>query len=474
MPVSTVVLIHSPLVGPLTWQGVAARLEAAGHPTLVPDLRGANDYRAIVASLAGQVSAGSTVLVGHSGAGPILRLMADALGTVSSLVYVDARLPRPAVSWVDTAQADLLEHLKSTVDSDGRVAAWSDWWPAYELAGIIPDAVQRAAFVADQPRLPWTFFTEPGPDGRWRGPESYLLLSEPYEDAANRMRADGHPVVHLPLHHLAPLTHPDEVAAALLDLLDTGLSGLRFGFDATTYDDARMAYPDGLVDAALDYAGRPATAVEVGAGTGKASETFAECGLRLTCLEPDPGMATVLRGRFADRPQVTVVESTFEGWSPPAGGVALLYFASSWHWADPATRAKRAHDALAPGGTLALLDHKHAYADPEMEAAINNVFDVTAPQLRAGRPIGDAVIPERSAELTASGLFTDIDSELVSVDHPFSAARYLRLLGTFSDQLAIAPARRRRLHERIAEVVDELGGVVVLRLVSTLVLARRK
>jgi trans-aconitate methyltransferase len=185
-------------------------------------------------------------------------------------------------------------------------------------------------------------------------------------------------------------------------------------------------------------------------------------------------MATVLRRRFADRPHVTVVESTFEQWQPPAGGVPLLYFALSWHWADEATRAHRAHDALAPGGALALLDHQHTFADRHLENAIHAVYEETAPQLRTGSmSVSGTLITERSAELTDSGYFTGIETRIVSYDHLYPTQRYLRLLGTFSSHLAVAPARRRRLHERIGEVIDAAGGVLVLRLVTTLVLARR-
>src|SRR5262245_31375665 len=105
MPVSAVVLLHSPLVGPLTWDGVATELRAAGYPTTVPDLRGAYDAGAIAGAVARRLpaKADDIVLIGHSRAGPLLPAIASTLGRVQSLIYVDARLPHPGVSWVDTA-----------------------------------------------------------------------------------------------------------------------------------------------------------------------------------------------------------------------------------------------------------------------------------------------------------------------------------------------------------------------------------
>jgi SAM-dependent methyltransferase len=476
MPVSAaVVLVHSPLVGPSTWHGVAKELTDAGYDTAVPDLSGAHENQAIIAAVVDQVPRDrDIVLIGHSRAGPLLPAIADALGRVRSIVYVDARLPRPGVSWVDDAPPELVEHIRSTVDADNTVARWPDWWPPEELPLIVPDEGQREALLRESPRLPWSFFTEPQPPATWRGPESYLLLSEPYDDAAEAMRAAGHPVLELASDHLAPLTRPAEVATALCQLLDRPLAGLLFGPQALNYDEVRPEYPGDLVDEALAYAGGPSAAVEVGAGTGKASEAFVARGVQLTCLEPDAAMAAVLRRRFRDRPQVTVVEESFEEWAPPAEGVDLLYFALSWHWADPARRTALAAAALRPGGTLALLDHRHAFADPIQQAAIDEVYDRAAPQLRAPRQVKDELIAERQAELMAGGQFEAVDSARVSHDHPYPTARYIGLLRSFSDHIALAPARRAALHEQIAKVVDASGGVVVVRLVTTLVLARRR
>lgn len=77
---------------------------------------------------------------------------------------------------------------------------------------------------------------------------------------------------------------------------------LSFGSVAESYERYRLGYPGEVVDAVLAYAGCPvSSAVEVGAGTGKATRLFASHGIAVTALGPDPGMARVLahttRGR---------------------------------------------------------------------------------------------------------------------------------------------------------------------------------
>ncbi len=67
-----------------------------------------------------------------------------------------------------------------------------------------------------------------------------------------------------------------------------------FGEVASPYDDARPGYPDDVRRAILDYLGRPpADAVELGAGTGKATGLLLRLGAPLTAIEPDPRMAAL-------------------------------------------------------------------------------------------------------------------------------------------------------------------------------------
>ena len=75
-----------------------------------------------------------------------------------------------------------------------------------------------------------------------------------------------------------------------------GARALSFGSVATAYERYRPGYPAELVDAVLTYAGRPVhAALEVGAGTGKATRVFAQREIAVTATEPDAAMLRELR-----------------------------------------------------------------------------------------------------------------------------------------------------------------------------------
>jgi hypothetical protein len=219
------VLVHSPLVGPDTWDALAAAIRERGYQVRIPDLAttlaGGPPYwprqvGAIAASAAGQ----RTVLVGHSGAGPLLDSAGAAADGVAGYVFVDAGLPSPGQSWLETTPPELAARLRDMV-SDGWLPPWSQWWGADGLADLLPDPLSRKHFAASCPRLPMAMLEEVRPTARgWPdAPCGYLRLSEAYRGPAEQARALGWPVTELASHHLAVLSDADLVAGPLLDLV---------------------------------------------------------------------------------------------------------------------------------------------------------------------------------------------------------------------------------------------------------------
>jgi hypothetical protein len=215
-------LVHSPLLGPASWAPVASELWDAGETVLVPDLRPAltedGDFSVRQAELAAAVANGPVIAVGHSGGGPLLPAVATALAgrgvVVERCVFVDAGLPHPGRYRRSTLRDELAAQLDDLV-ADGWLPPWPSWWPPDALAELMPDAALRTALEADCPRLPMALFDEPLPIDAGLPPSGYLQLSEAYAAPAEDAAADGWPVVRLAADHLAILTRPDEVAAAM-------------------------------------------------------------------------------------------------------------------------------------------------------------------------------------------------------------------------------------------------------------------
>lgn len=238
-----------------------------------------------------------------------------------------------------------------------------------------------------------------------------------------------------------------------------------FGEVAALYDEVRPEHPAELATAVLTYAGDPPrSAVEIGAGTGKATKLFAGRGFPITCLEPDERMAALLRQRF---PEVEAVPGTFEAWTPPVGGVDLVYAALVWHWLTPVVRAQLAARALASGGTLAIIGRRSGPADAAVDAEIKAVFD------RHGGYPDRAPMTEWAVPELADQPFTDVRADLTDQVFTLTTERFLELQQTFSPFRTRPPEVQREELALLREIVEGRGGAIEMRLQTTLILARR-
>lgn len=228
MPTPPLLLIHSPLVGPTTWKGVAEELTARGVAVVVPSLTDATRHgdpawRAqadAVADAAARAGVKHAVLVGHSGAGALLPVVGEALDGVSGYVFVDAGLPEGGATRLASLHPSLRSHLES-LESHGMLPPWSEWWGQGALERLLPDEPVRAAFVSELEPVPLSVFEETLPDvqGWPDAPCGYLRLSDAYEGEEAEAAGRGWPVAHLRGTHLEMLLAPAAVAAAILQLV---------------------------------------------------------------------------------------------------------------------------------------------------------------------------------------------------------------------------------------------------------------
>lgn len=268
---------------------------------------------------------------------------------------------------------------------------------------------------------------------------------------------------------------------------------LVFGEDAELYDRARPGYPDAVVDDVIAHAGIPASspdsscgrddeglrALEIGAGTGKATVAFARRGVRVLAIEPDHAMAAVAERNCASFPGVRIERSAFEDWPAEPGAFALVYSAQAWHWVRPGVRCERAAAVLAPGGSLALFWHRVRWepGDP-VRADLDACYRRYAPALHARQPGFPGLTPPAfeetaRAEIEARREFADVAMH----DHLWTAMLdadgFAALLETQSDHRLLPVDVRNALLGAVRGVVAAHGGRIAVPHATVLLLARR-
>jgi SAM-dependent methyltransferase len=246
---------------------------------------------------------------------------------------------------------------------------------------------------------------------------------------------------------------------------------LSFGAVAESYERFRPGYPVELVDMVLSYAGRPIrTALEIGAGTGKATRVFAQSGIMITATEPDAAMLAELRKHVPA--EVRAVQAAFEDLRPDQS-YGLVYAAASLHWTKADGRWSRVAELLEPGGVFASFGGPIQLADPtvaEAARAARAPFmasdDVPSPD---GSP-PDQEMQWPGTELQQSEWFSDVQQSVIERRFTVTAHDYVGHLSTISAYLELPAAQRAEAFDQILRV---LPGTVEIAADITAHLARR-
>lgn len=229
-------LIHSPLVGPFTWQlvyqGMRERRLQVNVATLLDDPDSNLPYwqqhaESAAASLAQIPKSQKLVLVAHSGAGPLLPVIRQALThSIGAYVFVDAGIPRNSLSRLDLMKLEdgqWAKQLHQALMQGERFPMWNE----DDLREIIPDGETRQKLIAEiRPRsLP--YFTESIPVfyGWPDAPCAYIKFTASYDWDAIQARQAGWSVHEMNAGHfhmlVEPLTVADLIINTVRKLLDS-------------------------------------------------------------------------------------------------------------------------------------------------------------------------------------------------------------------------------------------------------------
>ena len=242
--------------------------------------------------------------------------------------------------------------------------------------------------------------------------------------------------------------------AAPTDARQAAGRALSFGAVASAYERFRPGYPEELVDQVLAYAGRPVrTALEIGAGTGKATRVFARRGIAVTATDPDPQMLAELRRHVPAN--VTAVRAALED-LPPTPTHDLVLAAVAFHWTDPEGRCARVADLLGAGGVFASFGGPFTLRDPGVAEAVRAVRARFLADDGVPSPDGtpaDSAMQWPGTELIRSGRFVDVRQSLVEHRLQLKAHDYIGHLSTVSAYRMLPDPVRRTALDRILEVL---------------------
>jgi len=233
----------------------------------------------------------------------------------------------------------------------------------------------------------------------------------------------------------------------------------RSSTDAAAYHRYRPGYPDSIVGLVTSHADGPVSrALEVGAGTGKATLVFARQGIAVVAVEPDLRMSAELRAHAGELP-IQIVTSSFEQLDPnDVGAFDLVFAAAAFHWTDPASRWERTAALLRPGGVAAFFGAAFDLVDAALSEQVDQISDdvLGTDSFQVGAiEDGDDAEGWPASDLRRRPEFVDVTEVVLEARASIPADHFVSHLATVSRYQVLADDVRSDVLSRIRSALPE-------------------
>ena len=259
--------------------------------------------------------------------------------------------------------------------------------------------------------------------------------------------------------------------------------GLGWTFDTavSTYDKMRPGYVDELYQAIFDYVpiNEDSIVAEVGSGSGQATLPILKTGCKLTAVEYGENFSELLMSKFKSFPKFSVVTGKFEEVDLEEGIFDLVFSATAFHWVPEKEGYEKVYKMLKKGGAFARFANRprNCQNEPELGEEIqalyneyynkqHNIKSGTKKWFTEEDAKAISLIPEKYG-------FTDIKYFLFYRERVFNASEYTKLLGTYSDHIAIEESIRKEFFSKIEDAINHHGGTITISDTLDLELARK-
>lgn len=257
--------------------------------------------------------------------------------------------------------------------------------------------------------------------------------------------------------------------------MSSGQADLRRTFDgaASIYHDARPQYPEPLFDRLSELLPSEPAVLEIGPGTGQATEPLLARGATVRAIELGPHLAATLStrlARFVDSGWLTVDVGDFEQLPVDVASMDAVVCATAYHWISPGEQLARPARWLRPPGRLAIIDTIQVTSDVDggYYAAVQPIYERYGQAKHDEVRLPDDVRPPMHVRMQEHAQCVDVTLNRYRWDQRYTADEYRQLLHTFSGPLSMPEDRRQAMIDELVEVIEARGGSVTRPLVITL------
>ena len=248
-----------------------------------------------------------------------------------------------------------------------------------------------------------------------------------------------------------------------------------FNASADYYDKFRPTYPENLVIDIIKKTGvnSKSKILEIGAGSGKATELFVKRGLNITCIEPGSNLAAEGKKKFQHTNQVKYIISRFEEWQEVSGFYDLIISAQAFHWVPKPLGYEKCFNALKTDKHMALFWNFYLSSGEEVDVELQDLFKEYPVAYLDSKESLENRINQNIDEIKGIGLFKNIEVIRYPWSQVYSIEDYIGFLKTGNGYLILNNEKKEIVEDKVREIMGRHGGNITKFYECTLFLAQK-
>lgn len=240
------------------------------------------------------------------------------------------------------------------------------------------------------------------------------------------------------------------------------------------FDQWRPRYCEELFADLIEYANLDSgkNALEVGPGTGQATEPILKTGCNYLAIELGENFTDFMRKRFKSYNNFQIVNADFESYDFNEHKFDLVYSAAAFQWIPEKIGYPKAYHLLKSGGSFAMfmmrpdIQPGGGYTDEPLYSKIQEIYSKYFHPETEYKCRLDYDAREKYG-------FVDLEKREYHKTREYTADDYISLISTHSDHLTLREPFKTNFYEGIRDVILSFGNKITLYDKITMYLARK-
>ena len=240
------------------------------------------------------------------------------------------------------------------------------------------------------------------------------------------------------------------------------------------FDEWRPRYCDELFADLIEYAelGPGKTVLEIGPGTGQATEPILKTGCSYLAIELGENFTEFMINRFGSYKNFQIANADFETYDFENSKYDLVYSAAAFQWIPEKIGYPKAYDILKSNGTFAMfmmrtdIQPGGGYTDEPLYTKLQEVY------AKFFHPETEYKCKLDYDARDKYG-FVNLERHEYRKTREYSADDYVTLIGTHADHITLQEPYKTKFYEGIREVIWSFGNKITLYDKITIYLARK-